>query len=191
MRATAHLFLSIAVSFNQNLIPVDIEARTASAVGRSFVYDLKDAIEHSALYTYVSTHSQKQGVSLFIVTILGGGAKLMHIDQNYNGREVTLAVGQDLELALSENRTTGFRWDLKNKAEPTCALVSSTFDPPKGHTGNGGVHRWQFRAVHAGSGEIELEYRRPWEKDATPTKVYKVGIRVYDTVDGGSTTPIE
>jgi len=108
----------------------------------------------------------------------GEPPKIMHVGQSENGQEVTLALGQVLELALSENPTTGFRWDLKSKAGPACELAEDSFAPPGGPPGNGGIHRWRFRAVHPGNGEIELEYRRPWRKDAAPAKVYKLSVRV-------------
>ena len=191
LTAIALFFFGISTTFSQDPITPSIEARPEEAVGKKSVYDFKEAIGHSALYRYLGDDSQKQGIFPSIVAISGGRAKMMHVDQSYNGHEVTLAVGQVMELSLSENPTTGFRWDLKTKAEPACELVASTFDAPGGRPGNGGVHHWQFRAVHPGSGEIELEYRRPWEKDAAPAKVYKMGVRVGDQVNGGSTTPVE
>lgn len=191
LRAIAPFFFSITTAFAQNPIPPSIEARPEEAVGKGFVYDFREAIAHSDLYRHLSAASQEQAIFLSILAISGGHDKMMHVDQSHNGHEVTLAVGQAMELSLSENPTTGFRWDLKTKAEPACELVASTFEPRGGHPGNGGIHRWQFRAVHSGSGEIELEYRRPWEKDAAPAKVYKLGIRVRDQVNGGSTAPAE
>jgi inhibitor of cysteine peptidase len=191
LRAIAIFFFSITAASAQNPISLTVEARTEDAAGKSAVYDSNEAIAQSALYCYVSDDSQKQGIPLSIVTVSEGHGKMMHVDQSYNGREVTLAVGQVLELALSENRTTGFRWDLKTKAEPACELVESTFNPPVGHRGNGGIHRWQFRAVQSGGGEIELEYRRPWEKDAAPARVYKLGVRVRDSGNSSSTAPVE
>jgi len=187
VRAVALFFFSITAASAQNPISSRIEAEGAS--GKSFIYDFGEAIGHLALYGYASADSTIQRISL--VAIAGGRDKMIHVDQSYNGHEVTLAVGQVMELVLSENRTTGFRWDLKTKAEPVCELVKSTFDPPKGHPGNAGIHRWQFQAVHSGSANIELEYRRPWEKDAAPAKIYKLGVRVRDQLNGGSTAPFE
>ena len=103
----------------------------------------------------------------------------MHqIAQDDNGREVTLAVGEAVELSLPENRTTGFHWELKAKGGPVCELVEDEFEPATGPPGKGGVHRWQFRAVRAGSGEIELQYRRHWEENAAPARTYQVSVRV-------------
>jgi inhibitor of cysteine peptidase len=103
---------------------------------------------------------------------------MLQIAQDENGREVTLAVGEVVELSLPENRTTGFHWELKAKGGPVCELVKDEFEPSVGPTGSGGIHRWQFKAVRAGSGEIELHYRRPWEQNAAPARTYQVSVRV-------------
>jgi len=104
--------------------------------------------------------------------------KMIQVDRSYNERAVTLAVGERVEVSLAENRTTGFRWDLKVKPEPVCTLVESAFEPAPGPPGKGGTHRWQFQAVRAGTGEIELEYRRPWEHDTPPGQTFKLSVRV-------------
>ena len=113
-------------------------------------------------------------------TDIRGTREMIQIDQNDNGHEVSLALGEQVELSLAENQTTGFRWELKSQAEPVCELVQDRFELPDGKPGNGGVHRWEFRAVHPGSGEIQLEYRRPWEKNVAAAKTYKASIRVRE-----------
>lgn len=104
--------------------------------------------------------------------------KMLEVDRSYDGREVTLGVGEVVALSLAENPTTGFRWDFAVKPEPACTLVKSTFERATGSPGKGGTHRWRFQAVHPGSGEIELEYRRPWEKETPPSQTFKLTVRV-------------
>jgi len=104
--------------------------------------------------------------------------KMIQVDRSYDGREVTIAVGEIVEISLAENPTTGFRWDLEVKPEPACTLVRSTFEPATGPPGKGGTHRWQFRAVRSGTGEIVLEYRRPWERNTPPGQTFKLSLRV-------------
>jgi predicted secreted protein len=99
--------------------------------------------------------------------------------QDDKGSEVALAVGEVVELSLPENRTTGFHWELKAKGRLVCELVKDEFEPAIGPPGKGGVHRWQFQAVRAGSGEIQLQYRRHWEENAAPARTYQVSVRVH------------
>jgi inhibitor of cysteine peptidase len=103
---------------------------------------------------------------------------MLKIAEDDNGRRLTLAVGDEVELSLAENRTTGYHWELTAKAEPVCELVKDDFEVADQTPGSGGVHRWQFRTVQPGSGEIALQYRRPWEEDATAARGYRVSVRV-------------
>lgn len=104
--------------------------------------------------------------------------KMIQVDRSHNEREVTLAIGEVVEISLAENRTTGFRWELRVKPEPPCALIKSWFEPATGPPGKGGTHRWQFQAVSSGTGEIKLEYRRPWEQGKPPGQTFKLSVRV-------------
>jgi inhibitor of cysteine peptidase len=111
--------------------------------------------------------------------------KMIQVDRSYNEREVTLAIGEVVEISLAENRTTGFHWELRTKPEPACSLVKSWFEPGTGPPGKGGTHRWQFQAVRSGTGEIKLEYRRPWEQETPPGQTFKLSVHVRKE----STTP--
>jgi len=104
---------------------------------------------------------------------------MLEMAEDDNGREVTLAMGEMAELTLAENPTTGYQWELSAKADSVCKLVKDEFEPAGGPTGSGGVHRWRFKAVKPGSGEIELQYRRPWEKNAAPARSYHARVQVH------------
>jgi len=114
---------------------------------------------------------------------------MIQVDANSNGREVSVAVDETVQVSLAENRTTGFRWELKSKAEPVCMLVKDAFEPAKGPPGKGGTHRWQFQAVRPGTGEIELENRRPWERDAPTRRTFKLTVRVEKQASVPNSTP--
>ncbi|HEX3559313.1 MAG TPA: protease inhibitor I42 family protein [Pyrinomonadaceae bacterium] len=83
------------------------------------------------------------------------------MDENADGREIELTPGQEFELTLAENPTTGFRWRVTADGSPACALVKDEFRAPdEGRPGQGGSHVWQFRADRAGQGRIEMSYAR-------------------------------
>ncbi len=110
----------------------------------------------------------------------GGGKApaMLRVDQSSNNTEVVLAAGQALEIALPENPTTGFRWELKAGGNPACVPSGDAFDAPSAGIGKSGTRRWRFDAVRAGSGSIELVYRRAWEKDKPPAQVFRLTARV-------------
>lgn len=93
---------------------------------------------------------------------------MRELDERAHGQEVALTVGETFRIRLAENPTTGFRWTLESSGEPVCAVISQAYEPEVGPPGQGGSHYWELRAVQAGSGTLELVYRRSWEP-ATPS----------------------
>jgi inhibitor of cysteine peptidase len=82
-------------------------------------------------------------------------------DESAQGREIELAEGQEFELTLVENPTTGFRWRVAADGSPACSLVSDEFRAPdEARPGQGGSRAWRFRAVRAGECRIALSYSR-------------------------------
>ncbi len=103
----------------------------------------------------------------------------MHaIDDSWNGREITLAEGETLQISLPENPTTGFRWSIESSGEPACSLIDSSFEPAGGPPGAGGHHRWRFAAVRSGQARIALAYGRPWAHGQAPARTFSVTVRV-------------
>ena len=72
---------------------------------------------------------------------------------------------------LKENVTTGYRWLLSDNEEVESLksnyikFISEDFfsDNPQ-LIGSGGTVRFEFKAIKRGKTEIEIFYRRPWEK---------------------------
>ena len=103
------------------------------------------------------------------------------LDEDAGGQEIALTVGQEFELTLGENASTGFRWQTVADGAPACALVSDEFlPPPESRPGRGGGHVWRFRAVRAGDGRIELSYRRAGREGATAGRTFTLRVRVTE-----------
>jgi inhibitor of cysteine peptidase len=115
--------------------------------------------------------------------------KMLRADESYNGRTVTLAAGELLEIALAENPTTGYRWHplevATAGANPTCLPVKDSYEPGRARVaGQGGIHRWQFQAAESGSCTIELEYRRSWQKGTPPERTFRIHVEVRKGAQG-------
>jgi inhibitor of cysteine peptidase len=83
------------------------------------------------------------------------------LDESSDGRELELSVGQEFELHLNENPTTGFRWRVSADGAPACLLIKDEFHAPaENRPGQGGRHVWQFRAAQSGQSQIALAYAR-------------------------------
>jgi len=72
--------------------------------------------------------------------------------------------GDDIEIVLEENPTTGYRW-VDAMAPGILALQQSKFAPDGGGAiGAGGIRLLSFRAERAGTTDLRLELRRPWRR---------------------------
>ncbi len=103
---------------------------------------------------------------------------MLQLDERSSGRTVSLRIGQTVEVGLSETPSTGFRWALVAKGEPACTLISDSFESGVKRPGQSGLHRWQFKAVTAAEGTIELHSRRQWEESAVPSGTFTVVLQV-------------
>ena len=101
---------------------------------------------------------------------------MLQLDEQSNGSEIKLATSETVEICLSENRTAGYTWVLESKSD-VYVLLSDNFQA--GHAiGEPGKHCWQFHAERAGSGAIELSYRRTWNEEKAAARAFKLTLEV-------------
>lgn len=101
----------------------------------------------------------------------------LQLDQQADGREFRVSLESQVEIALPDNPTTGYRWYLGENG-PAFALTQDRFDAPVGPPGKGGSRHWTFRAVQAGKAEIRAVYRRSWESEGTQSRSFRVVVTV-------------
>ena len=97
-----------------------------------------------------------------------------------NGRVIKLALGQALILKLVCQPGAGYSWGISQRAATRLELVSqhrveTAQDSRVGQT------EWQvftLKALAAGNTNLELTYRRPWEKDSEPLMTFRVELRI-------------
>ncbi|MEQ1672511.1 MAG: protease inhibitor I42 family protein [Hyphomicrobium sp.] len=112
-------------------------------------------------------------------------ATLTLTSEKDDGRTISLALGTLLNADLASNPTTGFQWSVAG-ALPSCLELVSTHGvapapaKPGGHdlVGAPGRQIFTFRAVRQGTGALRLEYRRSWEKETPPAKIFTVTVGV-------------
>ncbi len=104
---------------------------------------------------------------------------MLELDETEAGKTIELAAGDTVEIRLSENATTGYRWTLRSIDTLICEVVmeerhgAATTVP-----GASGSHVWQLKAIQAGVCEIEIAYGRPWQADESPARTFKIKLRV-------------
>ncbi|MBI2907360.1 MAG: protease inhibitor I42 family protein [Chloroflexi bacterium] len=93
-------------------------------------------------------------------------------------QEVTANVGDQFEIVLDANPSTGFSWAVGDWDESVLELKSSDFVPGGALPGAGGPAHWLFVAKGPGRTLFTLEYRRPWETDKPPARTHTVYVSV-------------
>lgn len=91
----------------------------------------------------------------------------MQVNEESDGKEIALPVGETLTVTLAENPTTGYLWRLVSDGAPACQLLRDAFEPGKDLPGSPGAHHWVFRAEAPGAGLIELQLSRSWHSTAS------------------------
>jgi inhibitor of cysteine peptidase len=85
---------------------------------------------------------------------------------------IRAAPGQEFEIDLEANHTTGYSWSLAQPPDPSVVQVLGSDYTTIGSPipGGGGIEQWSFRAVAPGTARIELEYKRPFETGVPPAQ---------------------
>ena len=103
------------------------------------------------------------------------------IGADQNGQTVNVAIGQRFAVELVGVPTAGYVWSAKtvpaflSAAGETSGNTTSAQSQP----GFVGGNHWEvlmFSATAAGSGELVLEQRRPWETDEPANATFRVTI---------------
>lgn len=91
--------------------------------------------------------------------------------------EMGVNLDSEFKISLESNPTTGYKWEAKFD-ENFLKLKSDTLSrPSEALVGQGGTQTFGFLPVKVGETTIEFLYKRPWEKEPTKKKQYKVTVR--------------
>src|SRR5712692_10018198 len=105
---------------------------------------------------------------------------MTRFEEDANGRQVGLRIGEVFEICLPETRTAGYKWAVQEGGEPVLTLVNESTDAPAGPPGRAGTRLWQFRAAQAGTATILLHHRRPWESGLEPGRIFQIHIQATE-----------
>ena len=118
--------------------------------------------------------------AIMALLLTGGCAKPrgVALDESDTGRVVSIAAEQQFTVRLPSNPTTGFRWEVVDLG-PVTQVGESVYEAPAdtGVVGAGGTEVFTFTSNASGSGELKLEYRRPWETDVAAEKSWSITVK--------------
>lgn len=113
-----------------------------------------------------------------------GSGQTIEVAEDASGGAREVAVGDDIEVELPSNPTTGYSWNALSQPDPAVlTLVDREYDPSSDMPGAGGMEKLTYRAVGPGQTTIELGYFQPWEPDAVDER-FTLGVEVAPP-DGG------
>jgi len=126
--------------------------------------------------------------NMFFVIILGLVAlsacsktapQSISVTDKDNGSQINMRAGGKLEIKLEGNATTGYLWEVSRLDKQILQQEEDLdYKAQSDLAGAPGITRFRFAAVAAGNTTIELIYRRPWEKDKPPEKLFQINVTV-------------
>ena len=118
-------------------------------------------------------------LALFFVTALLLGGCEKPFTEKDNGATVELSLDDPLEIVLSGNPTTGYRWEVA-QLDPSVvkAAGSPSYEPGGSAMGAGGSYSFRFVTVGAGQTTLRLICHRPFEKGVPPQKTFELNLVV-------------
>lgn len=97
-----------------------------------------------------------------------------------NKKKLKLKVGEELELNLPENPTTGYRWEIQETDDMKLQLQKMTFQVEPGKAmGAEGARNWVFKAIQAGDVKLRLNHWRPWMKEKSLLESFEIYIEIH------------
>lgn len=106
--------------------------------------------------------------------------KTLILTDKDTGSSVKLAKGAFLEVKLPATAGTGFTWQIvKNNPEQLVLQGrSQIIRPEKKVIGGRQTQLFRFKAEWIGTSDLEIVYRRPFEKGKAPAKTFSVTVTI-------------
>ncbi len=114
-------------------------------------------------------------VLTLLLTSCAGTTSLSGSD---NGKTITVHVGDEIDIALDFNPTTGFQWAIDKTNEPLLTLKQTDYAASSNLVGSGGTQTFKFVAKSVGTVNLQLKYWRSFEGDKSITQRYAVSIQI-------------
>lgn len=121
-------------------------------------------------------------VAAALLTIAGcgpTGTSTRQLHEQDSGQSVELRTGDQLEIILDGNPTTGYTWE-QTKGNGTIVKLAGepTYTSESNPVGAGGTYVFRYAAVAPGETTLTLIYHRSFEPDVPPLKTFTAPIVV-------------
>jgi inhibitor of cysteine peptidase len=102
---------------------------------------------------------------------------MLVLDESRNNGTADVLVGEQFQVQLSENPTTGYRWRLRSIERAACRVVQDAFETSQSGYGGGGTRRWTFAADQAAVAALHMELTLSGQQQPAQTFDVTVNIR--------------
>jgi len=111
---------------------------------------------------------------------MSGSGEAVTVSEKDNNGQVHLALGATLVIRLEAIPGAGYGWQVvRNDPERLTPVGTPVYEQSgKDLVGAPEKQVFRFKALAAGSIEMELHYVRPWERGVPPTKTYRLVVVV-------------
>lgn len=116
---------------------------------------------------------------LFAASAFAQG-KVVDVSDPDDGGMLRLNPGDVIRLRLHSTPGTGYSWQFVQLDKSKLDLVGTPafVPPPKGIPGAEGHQVFHLQAKGSGTCVVDLEYLRPWEKNAPAARKFKITVTV-------------
>ena len=130
---------------------------------------------------YLNTKWLQTGAILFFALMPGHvdntlAGQAMKLNENDSGKTVEIVVGDEVDIILPGNPTTGYAWELIPLDLNVLSRVKTAFFANNKMMGSGGVEVITLHAVAAGKSEVKLIYHRSFEHNVAPLRTFEVTV---------------
>lgn len=98
-----------------------------------------------------------------------------------DGKTINVQAGKDLIVKLAEKPSAGYRWSVESVdgslSQPVISHKGPGADGPVG-AGRTAIFTWKTSNEKVGTHKVKLAYKRAWETDTPPAKVFSVTVKV-------------
>ncbi|MCX6698765.1 MAG: protease inhibitor I42 family protein [Methanomicrobiales archaeon] len=156
----------IALSHTQSaIVPIHPDRNVVTAGNNSFFFTMPEKPVKNRFFWLVNNFTPVKTISpgnsfAFYNQIATGNTRTY--TENDNGKTMTVAKGQVVKVRLSENPTTGYRWEPSVSSGIEVAGDTYTRSTPNA-IGSGGTRTWTLKFNGTGSQTFDADYKRSWE----------------------------
>jgi predicted secreted protein len=97
-----------------------------------------------------------------------------------NDGRLTVHVGDDVTVRLSESSGAGYRWTVESLDGSCLVMMSQSYEPASPGVGSAGTAVWRFTAKSAGFTRLAMRKRRPWEPGDSAAQRFTVTVDVVE-----------